>query len=63
MGILINPVEYSDADKEDDYFVAGWVYSHPGFGNPNLLCECKICSDVLKGIKSTDDIQECEPVF
>jgi len=30
--ILINPVEFSDADKEDDYFVVGWAHSHPGFG-------------------------------
>lgn len=31
--------------------------------NPNLLCTCRICSDILKSIKSTDNIKTVSQFF
>lgn len=30
--IVIEPVEYCDADKGDGFYVVGWAHSHPGLG-------------------------------
>ena len=29
---MVDPVEFSDADKGDGYSTVGWAHSHPGFG-------------------------------
>ncbi|HDO19425.1 MAG TPA: hypothetical protein ENG74_01730 [Thermoplasmatales archaeon] len=30
--VSINPAEFSEASRDDGYYVVGWAHSHPGFG-------------------------------